>query len=315
MHLDKFGVDLHSGIGLDHSAFTMQKSMVVTSVPDPDPPDPHVFGPPGSGSTSQRYRSGSFYHNAKIVRKTFIPTTLRLFLIFYLTKSNIQKKLCYKISFLLASWRSMTKITGSGSISQRHGSEDPDPDPPQNVMDPEHWLLLVRFEITNRLKRTSLPGFLSYPGWNTWWTTRFTVERAAPYRSWCASPWREGHETVGSGMASFSPCPPLTYRIFLVVLWRHLWLGRKLYDESLNLIGNLLQCTTSGEPGFDLPLWCWGPDLRKLRQGSKLQIAEINTGMPSQSFLKNTLKICFFFIQECSKLVCFLCKCGDGCLR
>jgi hypothetical protein len=30
----------------------------------PDPPDPHVFGPPGSGSTSQRYGSGSgsFYH-------------------------------------------------------------------------------------------------------------------------------------------------------------------------------------------------------------------------------------------------------------
>ncbi len=28
----------------------------------------------------------------------------------------------------------MTKITGSGSISQRHGSADPDP--PQNVMDP-----------------------------------------------------------------------------------------------------------------------------------------------------------------------------------
>jgi hypothetical protein len=35
----------------------------------------------------------------------------------------------------------MTKIagTGSGSISQRHGSADPDPDPPQNVMDPQHW--------------------------------------------------------------------------------------------------------------------------------------------------------------------------------
>ncbi len=47
-----------------------------TSVPDPnpDPPDPHVFGPPGSGSISQRYGagagSGSFYHHAKIVRKT-----------------------------------------------------------------------------------------------------------------------------------------------------------------------------------------------------------------------------------------------------
>jgi hypothetical protein len=26
----------------------------------------------------------------------------------------------------------------SGSISQRHGS--PDPDPHQNVMDPQHWL-------------------------------------------------------------------------------------------------------------------------------------------------------------------------------
>jgi hypothetical protein len=34
----------------------------------------------------------------------------------------------------------MTKIAGSGSISQRHGSADPDPDPPQNVMDPEHCL-------------------------------------------------------------------------------------------------------------------------------------------------------------------------------
>ncbi len=30
----------------------------------------------------------------------------------------------------------MKKIAGSGSISQRHGS--PDPDPHQNVMDPEH---------------------------------------------------------------------------------------------------------------------------------------------------------------------------------
>jgi hypothetical protein len=46
--------------------------------PDPDPPDPHVFGPlgSGSGSTSQRYGSGSFYHHAKIVRKTLIPTIL-----------------------------------------------------------------------------------------------------------------------------------------------------------------------------------------------------------------------------------------------
>jgi hypothetical protein len=36
----------------------------------------------------------------------------------------------------------MQKIagSGSGSVSQRHGSADPDPD--QNVMDPQHWLLV-----------------------------------------------------------------------------------------------------------------------------------------------------------------------------
>jgi hypothetical protein len=42
----------------------------------------------------------------------------------------------------LASWRSLTKRagSGSGSVSQRNGSEDPDPhlDPYQNVTDPEH---------------------------------------------------------------------------------------------------------------------------------------------------------------------------------
>ncbi len=44
------------------------------SVADPNPADPYVFGLPGSGSISQRY--GSFYHQAKIVRKTLIPTAL-----------------------------------------------------------------------------------------------------------------------------------------------------------------------------------------------------------------------------------------------
>ncbi len=43
-------------------------------------PDPHVFGPSGLGSTNQMYvsgsGSGSFYHHAKIVRKTLIPTIL-----------------------------------------------------------------------------------------------------------------------------------------------------------------------------------------------------------------------------------------------
>jgi hypothetical protein len=37
--------------------------------------DPYVFGPPGSGT---------FYHQAKIVRKTLIPTVLDFFMSFYL---------------------------------------------------------------------------------------------------------------------------------------------------------------------------------------------------------------------------------------
>ncbi len=40
---------------------------LIISVADPDPPNPHVFGPRGSGS---------LYHHAKIVRKTLIPTIL-----------------------------------------------------------------------------------------------------------------------------------------------------------------------------------------------------------------------------------------------
>jgi hypothetical protein len=47
----------------------------------------------------------------------------------------------------------MTKIagSGSGSISQRHGSADPDlhPDPQQNVMDPQHWLQIIAIPVIN----------------------------------------------------------------------------------------------------------------------------------------------------------------------
>ncbi len=102
---------------------------------------PYIFGRPGSGSVS-------FYHQAKIVRKILIPTVLLLLFDFLSLKKDVnvpskrnkQKNL---ISFLLASWRSMTtKIGGStsGSISQSHGSADPDPDPHQNVMYPQHWI-------------------------------------------------------------------------------------------------------------------------------------------------------------------------------
>ncbi len=111
-----------------------------------------VFGSHGSGSISQRFGSGfgsgskSFYHLAKIVRKTLISTVLWLRFDFLSlkndvkvpTKSTMQKNVHKKIRFLLASWRSMMKIEGSGSISQRLGSADPDPEPHQNVMDQEH---------------------------------------------------------------------------------------------------------------------------------------------------------------------------------
>jgi hypothetical protein len=55
-------------------------AQVTSNVTDPDPSDPYVFfvGPPGSGSISQRYGSGSgfFYYHAKISSKTFISTVL-----------------------------------------------------------------------------------------------------------------------------------------------------------------------------------------------------------------------------------------------
>jgi hypothetical protein len=51
-------------------------ALKVQYLADPDPEDPYVFGPPGSGSVSQMYGSGSFCDEAKIVRKTLSPTVL-----------------------------------------------------------------------------------------------------------------------------------------------------------------------------------------------------------------------------------------------
>ncbi len=49
---------------------------------------PYVFGPPGSGSVSQRYssRSGSFYHQAKIVRKHWFLQFFDFFMTFIFGK-------------------------------------------------------------------------------------------------------------------------------------------------------------------------------------------------------------------------------------
>jgi hypothetical protein len=40
----------------------------------------------------------------------------------------------------------------SGSISQRHGSADQDPDSQQNVTDPQHWLKECMVHLNNRKK-------------------------------------------------------------------------------------------------------------------------------------------------------------------
>jgi hypothetical protein len=61
----------------------------------------------------------------------------------------------------------MTKIAGSGSISQKHGSEDPDPDPPQNVMNPEHcWeVIFLSTRACSPIEESlgeDLPGLGSY---------------------------------------------------------------------------------------------------------------------------------------------------------
>ncbi len=65
-------------------------------------------------------------------KKTWYLLFWDFFLTFYLWKliyvyrqKVISRKTFLEICFLLASWRSMTKITGSGSISQRDGSEEP----------------------------------------------------------------------------------------------------------------------------------------------------------------------------------------------
>ncbi len=73
----------------------------------------HVFGP--SGSVSQRYGSGTFYHQAKIVRKTLISTVLWLLYDFLSLKNDVNvplKKLSrirntdFNIHIILLIWNS-----------------------------------------------------------------------------------------------------------------------------------------------------------------------------------------------------------------
>ncbi len=87
----------------------------------------------------------------KIVRKPLIPTVLGFFMTSYLKKRKTLK------NKMVASWRSRTKIagsgSGSGSIGQRLRSADPDPY--QNVTDPqycmpEYKIFVKGFEIKDK---------------------------------------------------------------------------------------------------------------------------------------------------------------------
>ena len=106
--------------------------LLASSVPDPDP---HVFGPSGSGSISQRYESGSgsFHHQTKIARKTLIPIILQLLLDFLSLKNDVNVP-------------SKSTVRRKTSISQRHRSADTDPT--QNVMDPEHRLQVLNSNLS-----------------------------------------------------------------------------------------------------------------------------------------------------------------------
>jgi hypothetical protein len=76
------------------------------------------------------YMSFFFYRtvyckNKKTLKKFLLgPRAFNKYIYIIICRKTFKKK-----SFLLASWRSMMKIEGSGSINQRHGSADPDPDP------------------------------------------------------------------------------------------------------------------------------------------------------------------------------------------
>ncbi len=76
-----------------------------SSVADPDPNsdlEPYVFDSPGSGSISQRYGSGSgsFYHQAKIVRKPWFLLFSDFLLTFYLWKMMDLQKVISRKTFL-----------------------------------------------------------------------------------------------------------------------------------------------------------------------------------------------------------------------
>jgi hypothetical protein len=125
-------------------------------LPDPDPLIRYMDPDPALDPNLSTILLSSSKKSKKNLDSYCFVTSFALFILYLEndinvpTKSNNQKNF-FKLVFCWGSCRSMKKIAGSGSasgsgsaygsgsISQRHGSEDPDPH--RNVMDPEHWIL------------------------------------------------------------------------------------------------------------------------------------------------------------------------------
>jgi hypothetical protein len=113
-------------------------------LPDPDPlvvsgmdPDPSII----------------LLSSSKNSKKTLIPTVCEFFwtflsLKYYVNVPSKSRKTFFLLIFVLKVNDKRTGSeykSGSGSISQRHGSADPDPH--QNFMDPEHCFPVIRTRI------------------------------------------------------------------------------------------------------------------------------------------------------------------------
>jgi hypothetical protein len=116
-----------------------------SSVGDPDPKVPHIFGPPGSESGSISQRSGSFlflnnacktgFWHKILAKKIYFKNEDNVLFLSY--KKKIWRKKNIFLAYLKLLMKEVGSRVGSGSISQRYGS--PGPDPHQKVTDAQHW--------------------------------------------------------------------------------------------------------------------------------------------------------------------------------
>ncbi len=107
--------------------------------------------PPGSGSVSQRYGSGSFHNEAKILRKTWISTALWLLTDFLAMKNDV--------NVTLTDPDTDPALFGSLLFRQKYGSEDPDP----------YQMTWIRNTGGRCIYRCIWFTALKYDQWQQWW--------------------------------------------------------------------------------------------------------------------------------------------------